>query len=59
MTPDELLEMFYYAWDVFYADSGYELKMGQLFQQVIMREIADNTYKRYDSASVRKSKSVG
>lgn len=59
MTPDELLEMFYYAWDVFYADSGYELKMGQLFQRVIMREIADNTYKRYDSDSVRQSKSVG
>ncbi len=59
MTPDELLEMFYYAWDVFYADSGYELKMGQLFQEVIMREIADNTYKRYDSRSPRQSKSVG
>lgn len=48
MTPDELQEMFYYAWDVFYADSGYELKMGQLFRQLIKREIADNTYKRYD-----------
>ena len=51
MTPDELLEMYHYAWDTFYADSGYELKMGQLFQNLVLREIADNTYKRYDASS--------
>ncbi len=55
MTPDELQDMYYYAWDTFYADSGYELKMGQLFQNVIMREIADNTYKRYDTQVPRRS----
>lgn len=48
MTPEELQDVYYYAWDTFYADSGYELKMGQLFQKLVMREIADNTYKRYD-----------
>jgi radical SAM superfamily enzyme YgiQ (UPF0313 family) len=53
MTPDELQEMYYYAWDTFYADSGYELKMGRLFQDLIMKEIADNTYKRYDTNSLR------
>lgn len=53
MTPDELQEMYHYAWDTFYADSGYELKMGQLFQDLIMKEIADNTYKRYDVSSSR------
>lgn len=53
MTPDELLEMYHYAWDTFYADSGYELKMGQLFQNLMLREIADNTYKRYDASSSR------
>ncbi len=55
MTPDELQEMYYYAWDTFYANSGYELKMGQLFQKVVMREIADNTYKRYDTQAPRRS----
>ncbi len=51
MTPDELLGMYHYAWDTFYADSGYELKMGQLFQNLVLKEIADNTYKRYDASS--------
>lgn len=58
MTPDELQKMYYYAWDVFYADSGYELRMGQLFQKVIMREIADNTYKRYDTRTSKRSRPV-
>jgi radical SAM superfamily enzyme YgiQ (UPF0313 family) len=58
MTPDELQKMFYYAWDVFYADSGYELKMGQLFHKVIMREIADKTYKRYDTRTSQPSKTI-
>jgi len=54
MTPEELQDVYYYAWDTFYADSGYELKMGQLFQKVVMREIADNTYKRYDTRKPRR-----
>jgi radical SAM superfamily enzyme YgiQ (UPF0313 family) len=58
MTPDELQKMYYYAWDTFYADSGYELKMGQLFHNVIMKEIADNTYKRYDTRTSRPSKTI-
>jgi radical SAM superfamily enzyme YgiQ (UPF0313 family) len=55
MTPDELQDVYYYAWDTFYADSGYELRMGQLFQKVVMRQIADNTYKRYDTQAPRRS----
>jgi radical SAM superfamily enzyme YgiQ (UPF0313 family) len=55
MTPDELQDVYYYAWDTFYAKSGYELKMGQLFQKVVMREIADNTYKRYDTQASRRT----
>jgi radical SAM superfamily enzyme YgiQ (UPF0313 family) len=55
MTPDELQDVYYYAWDTFYANSGYELKMGQLFQKLVMREIADNTYKRYDTRKPRRS----
>ncbi|MHC4326730.1 MAG: B12-binding domain-containing radical SAM protein [Planctomycetota bacterium] len=55
MTPDELQDVYYYAWDTFYADSGYELRMGQLFQKLVMREIADNTYKRYDTRKPRRS----
>jgi len=55
ITPEELQDVYYYAWDTFYANSGYELKMGQLFQKLVMREIADNTYKRYDTQVPRRS----
>ncbi len=49
MTPDELQKMFYYAWDTFNADGGYQLKMSKLFKQVITREIEDGTYRKYDT----------
>jgi radical SAM superfamily enzyme YgiQ (UPF0313 family) len=48
MSVDKLQELYEYAWDTFYADSGYQLRMGQLFQKVIEREIADGTYRRYN-----------
>jgi radical SAM superfamily enzyme YgiQ (UPF0313 family) len=38
MTPDQLQEMYYYAWDTFYAPLSQELKMGNLFWQVMKRE---------------------
>ena len=48
MSVDELQAMYEYAWDTFYADSGYQLRMGQLFQRVITREVEDGTYHRYN-----------
>jgi radical SAM superfamily enzyme YgiQ (UPF0313 family) len=48
MTPEKLQEMYYYAWDTFYAGSGYQIKMGDLFRQVIRREMEDGTYSRYN-----------
>ena len=48
MTPEKLQELFYYAWDTFYGEGGYQLKMGELFRKVIRREIEDGTYRRYD-----------
>jgi radical SAM superfamily enzyme YgiQ (UPF0313 family) len=48
MTPEKLQELYYYAWDTFYAGSGHQLKMGELFKQVIRREMDDGTYRRYD-----------
>ena len=44
MTPDELQEMYYYAWKTFYKDMPQSLRMARLFQSVVMREIADKTY---------------
>jgi len=48
MSPTELQDVYEYAWDTFYADAGYQLRMGQLFQKVIEREMEDGTYRRYD-----------
>lgn len=53
LTPEKLQELYYYAWDTFYADGGYQLKMGELFKKVIMREMADGTYRRYDPRKPR------
>ncbi len=45
MSPEKLQELFYYAWDTFYRDEPQEIKMFRLFQQVIQKEIADNSFK--------------
>ena len=59
MTPEKLLEMYRYAWDTFYADGGYQLKMGELFKKVIRREMEDGTYRRYDTRKKRSFKVQG
>jgi radical SAM superfamily enzyme YgiQ (UPF0313 family) len=53
MSVDELQAMYEYAWKTFYADSGYQLRMGRLFQRVIEREIQDGTYRRYNPRARR------
>lgn len=45
MTPDELQEMYHYAWREFYRDMSQSLKMSKLFMKVLHREISDGTYK--------------
>jgi radical SAM superfamily enzyme YgiQ (UPF0313 family) len=61
MSVDELQAVYHYAWETFYADAGYQLRMGQLFQRVIEREVADGTYHRYDPRIKRRfqTKEVG
>jgi len=49
MSPEKLQELYYYAWDSFYADGGYQIKMGELFMKVIEKEMRDGTYRRYKS----------
>ncbi|PLX80667.1 MAG: radical SAM protein [Desulfuromonas sp.] len=48
MSPEKLQELYHYAWDTFYAGSGHQLRMGELFKQVIRREMDDGTYRRYN-----------
>ena len=44
MTPDELQEMYHYAWENFYKDMSQSLRMARLFQQVVRKEMDDGTY---------------
>ncbi len=44
MTPERLQEMLFYAWDTFYREDSQQVRMSKLFQQVLRKEKADNTY---------------
>lgn len=56
MSPEKLEELYDYAWDTFYADGGYQIKMGDLFFKVMKREILDGTYRRYNPRKKRSFK---
>ncbi|GAB4554834.1 MAG: radical SAM protein [Geothermobacteraceae bacterium] len=56
MSPDRLQELYSYAWETFYAGSGHQLKMGELFKKVMEKEMADGTYRRYDPRQPRSFK---
>ena len=45
MTPERLQELLEYAWTTFYRDESQNIKMAKLFQQVVRKEMADNTFK--------------
>ncbi len=48
MSPAKLQELFDYAWDTFYRDEPQKIKMVKLFQQVVKKEMDDNTFKPRD-----------
>ncbi len=58
MTPDELQQAYYYAWDAFYKESAPEVRMGKLFMKVIKREIADDTYRPRKQTHERRFKKM-
>ncbi|NEX20741.1 radical SAM protein [Thiorhodococcus mannitoliphagus] len=45
MSPERLQELLAYAWDTFYRDESQNIKMAKLFQQVVRKEMADNTFR--------------
>jgi hypothetical protein len=45
MPPERLQELFYDAWDTFYADESQQMKMFKLLQKVVEREKRDNTFR--------------
>ena len=50
MSPERLQQLLYDAWDAFYRDEPQEIKMFKLFQQVIRKEMADDTFRPRDRA---------
>jgi hypothetical protein len=51
--------MFYYAWDTFYKHKSQEERMGDLFRRLILREMADGTYRRTVRAEGRRARRKG
>jgi radical SAM superfamily enzyme YgiQ (UPF0313 family) len=45
MAPEKLQELLEYAWTTFYQDESQNMKMAKLFQQVVRKEMADQTFK--------------
>ncbi len=48
MSRERLQELLDYAWNTFYADEPQSIKMAKLFQQVVKKEMADNTFRPRD-----------
>lgn len=44
MSPEELQQMYQYAWENFYKDMGQSLRMARLFTDVVRKEMADGSY---------------
>lgn len=59
LSCEKLEELYNWAWDTFYGDSGYQTKMGELFFKVIKNEILDGTYRRYNPRQKRSFKKKG
>ena len=45
MSTGRLQELLDLAWETFYRDESQPIKMARLFQQVVRKEMADNTYR--------------
>jgi radical SAM superfamily enzyme YgiQ (UPF0313 family) len=50
MSPEKLQELLDYAWNSFYQDESQNMKMVKLFQQVMRKEMEDNTFRPRDRA---------
>lgn len=55
MAPERLQALLDYAWDAFYRDESQSMKMARLFQQVVKKEMADNTFRPRDRQLARQS----
>ena len=61
MSAERLAELYQYAWDTFYKDEPQTMKMFNLINKVVSREITDGTFtpRRRDIADLSFGKKVG
>ena len=45
ISAERLQQLLHYAWDTFYHDESQEVKMFKLFQRVIQKEMANDTFR--------------
>ena len=55
MSPERLQALLEYAWSAFYQDESQNIKMARLFQQVVRKEMADNTFRPRDRQLARQT----
>ncbi len=55
MSPERLQELLDYAWDAFYQAEPQRIKMAKLFQQVMRKEMADNSFTPRDRSMAGRS----
>jgi radical SAM superfamily enzyme YgiQ (UPF0313 family) len=53
MSPDTLVKMYHYAWDIFYYNTSPSLKMSFLFKKAVMSEMEKGTYRQYNPRKAR------
>ena len=60
MSPERLTELYHYAWDTFYKDESQTMKMFNLINKVMSKELSDGTYtpRRRDLADLSFGKKV-
>ena len=55
MPPEKLQELLHYSWNTFYADEPQTIKMFKLFQQVVRKEMQDNTFRPRDRSLAKEA----
>ena len=55
MSSEKLQDLLAYAWDTFYGDQSQQVKMYRLFQQVVRKELEDNTFRPRNRSLIKKA----
>ena len=54
MSPERLQELYDESWEIFYREKPQSYRMFELFKRVIAKEMADGTFRRWQTKADRK-----